>query len=163
MSKIKLNKTDWERIGKFAGWLDPDEMRSTIANFYDNSTKVDPSSPNFAVDMRIRKKLPANLRKKVNIQLSNLTRNRYFDTYPADEVKEILNSVDAIMVQEDGAQWSGFIGPTGECGDDKNRPFYFDIAFKDSQTGQYILSDSRLVTTLCIMPSGKLELVHYLS
>ena len=178
-TRVTLSKKEWKEIGKTAGWitaqeltgdelrksywLEPEQMRKNMEDFYSKTQNTDVNAPNFAVDIRKRFALPSNLRRKAGNQLADLTRNRYFDRYPIEEVEEILSSIDTIMVQEDGTPWSGMVGPTGECGDEKNHSFTFDIAFRHPKTGEYVLSKNVLVTTLCTMPSGKLELVHYLS
>ena len=179
-TRITLSKKEWEEIGKTAQWmnagpdkvrqeneksywLEPDQMRRNMEEFYSKSDNKDPNASNFAVDIRKRVSLPPNLRRKAGNKFADLTRNNYFERYPLEEVEAILSSIDALIVQEDGTKWSGMIGPTGQCGDEKNRPFSFDIAFRHPKTGEYVLSTSQLVTTLCTMPSGKLELVTYLS
>ena len=88
----------------------------------------------------------------------------YFGSIPIDEVFTICQANDVWPVMEDGMKWAGFISPQGECGSDKANnadPIKFELAVRDGD--HYSLCTSVLVMTLCTMPSGRIEMVCYLS
>jgi Zn-dependent peptidase ImmA (M78 family) len=128
--------------------------------YYSNSQNVDPDAPDFAVDLRSNGR-PCSAQGRSNVQefLTKLGRS-YHDDIPIDSITNALEQNNLLLIQEDGKKWAGFISTQGDCGHD-NAPMVFDLGV-DLGNG-YVLCKSQLVMTICTMPSGKLEMVAYLS
>ena len=110
---------------------------------------------------RSRKSLGA-VRSKINKELHAL--GNYFSEIPLPEIVSILKKYNVILLQEDGTLWSGFVTTQGECGSDQaNRsgPMKFELAGKTDHG--YFISNNYLIMTVCTMPSGRLEIIVYIS
>ena len=151
--KIKLSKSQWEFVGKKAGWMKK-------AFKMPGSQNTDPSQTDFAVALESQgKTIPQSIRKRINKEIHGL--GSYFVQIPIDRIDEILQRNNVVMLQEDGTRWSGYVTTQGECGDVKSGPMQFDLAWKLND--EYILSNNYLIMTACTMPSGKIEVVAYVS
>lgn len=176
---IGINKAVWERVGQKAGWLKTttpvktaQDARAQIAqnqeNFYSTSQDTNPDGDNFAVDIRRNSiSIPSSARAKATNALAAL--GDFHDRIPMSEIIDILKGNGIIIIQEDGTHWEGFVMPTGDAGatDDsgkpKNAPFYFDLAFKHPTLGKYLPCNNRLSMSAVKMPSGKIEVVTYIT
>jgi len=133
-----------------------------IAAQIPNTQNQNPDEPNFAVDLAGTKRSMGSSKGKINNEIHSL--GNYFLQIPTDQIWAILKKYNVIVVQEDGTKWSGFIGPQGECGSDKARDagsMRFDLAVKIGDS--YVISTNSLIMTVCTMPSGKLEVIAYIS
>ena len=91
------------------------------------------------------------IRKKANAEITKLTSNKYHSKIPLKDIDDILKKYDMWLVDEAGEPWSGFLLGSNSGGD-------FDIMSKNGP-----IKNSMLVMTWYKMPSGKYEIVAYLS
>ena len=98
---------------------------------------------------------------KVSINKQLHAMGNYFRSIPLDTIFGILERHSVVVVQEDGTKWAGFVTPTGKCGEEKGSPITFDLAILVD--GKYRLAKNKLVMTACVMPSGSIEVVSYIS
>ena len=126
-----------------------------------NTQNQNPDENNFAVDLSGMKRSMGISKSKINNEIHKL--GNFFQQIPLEQISAILKKYGVIMLQEDGTLWSGFVTTQGECGSDKARtgPMHFDLAVKIGDN--YTMSTNVLVMTVCTMPSGKLEVVAYVS
>lgn len=160
--EIKLSKKEWLSIGKQAQWISPEEIQKNMDEFIEDKQQTNPSADDFAIDMRGRKfAVPSNLKSKAIRILHEFGRN-YHNNFP--DIFEALGSIGIIVLQEDGTRWSGMIGSQGECGSEKaNNAPPIRLQLAANIDGTYQLCKNDLIMAICTMPSGKLEIVAYLS
>lgn len=167
---IGINKKAWEKIGITAGWRIPSpviktaqsDIAANMQSFYESSQDLNPDGPDFAVDIRKdRVPLPMSVRRQINNGLQAI--GTYHQSIPMGEIISILKSANVILIQEDGTHWEGFVLTAAECGSENAKPFRFELAFKTDSNARYLPCESMLVMSACRMPSGKIELVMYLS
>lgn len=150
---IFINRKLWKQIGIKSGWLDP-SIKTAQAN---DEMLVDMGSTTIS--------LPSNIRRSINTKLNNL--GNYHKVIPLEAINSILEQNNCILLQEDGTKWSGFVAPTGYCGEtdqsgrSKNSPMKFELAYK--KDGKYFLVENSLWMSACKMPSEKIEIVAYIS
>ena len=108
-------------------------------------------------EMKNLKKLPPNVRKKINAELHPMG-TTYHAEIPLGDIQKILEKYGLIMLQEDRTKWSGFL-----LG--RNSQGFFDLGYKETadEDARYTRIDN---TTLNLswykMPSGKYEIIAYL-
>jgi hypothetical protein len=101
-------------------------------------------------------KIPNNTKKFLNGKLADLCRI-YYKGIPLDELFNLLRGSYIEPIQEDGDIWSGFL--TGAEGRTT-----FELAMLDNNSGEYKpVKDCVLSLSWYKMPSGKFEIVAYLS
>ena len=104
------------------------------------------------VDINKEMKLPASDRKKGQKALLEFLKPTYFDGIPMEEIMKVLkDSADIEVVQEDGSRWSGML--LGDSAADS-----FDLG-KDGK----LINNTSLFLSWYKMPSGKMEVIGYLS
>lgn len=153
--KITLSKSQWEKIGDEAGW-------TKTATQIPNTQNQNPDESNFAVDLVGIKRSLGKFKSKINNEIHAL--GNFFVQIPLEQIWAILKRYNAIVLQEDGTKWSGFVTTQGDCGSEQaNRTgsMRFDLAVK-TDSG-YFISTNALIMSVCTMPSGKLEVVAYVS
>lgn len=147
---------------------EPTEAKETVkvtkvAAQIPNTQNQNPDSNDFAVDLAARhKSLPGAVKSRISKEIHAL--GNYFNQIPLEQIDAILKKYDVVMIQEDGTKWSGFVTTQGECGSDqanKQGPMKFDLANK-TDSG-YTPCNNVLIMTVCTMPSGRLEIVAYIS
>jgi len=107
--------------------------------------------------------LPANIRKKINVEIANLVNNKYFQPIPLEKISDILNKYDIILLNEDNTEYEGFLtGRTGRAN--------IDMGIKSSgvQKNGFVtysqIYNSKLILSWYKMEvSGRYEVVAYLS
>lgn len=102
------------------------------------------------------KKLPPNVRKKINAELHPIG-TKYHDKIPFGDILDTLKKYGLLVLQEDRTRWSGVL--TGRDGNDT-----FDLGYIESgdDDGQYtVIDNSRLVMSWYKMSSGRYEIVVY--
>ena len=107
-------------------------------------------------EMKNPKKLPPNIRKKINAELHPIGA-KYHNQIPFGDISDILKKYGLVVLQEDRTKWSGFL--TGRDGNDT-----FDLGYAESSDddGQYtVIDNSRLVMSWYKMSSGRYEIVVY--
>lgn len=135
----------------------PQTIKKAQNTFQNN----DPQMPNFRVDLSGRGTSILS-KSKINKALHGL--GNYFKEIPLNEITEILKNNEVILLQEDGTPWSGFVMSGGECGSEKANkvnPFTFDLGVK--KNNNYLVANNKLIMSVCTMPSGKLEVIMYIS
>ena len=95
--------------------------------------------------------LPASIRKGSNNKITKLTSNKYHSKIPLKDIDDILKEYDMWLVDEAGEPWSGLL-----VGADSGAQF--DLMHKDGP-----IKNSMLIMTWYKMPSGRYEIVAYLS
>ena len=164
-SKVRMSKAEWLKMGQNAGWQSAEEMSQNMKDYYATTQNTNPDEASFAVDIRgNRKAIPASARGSISKTVNGL--GSYTDDLSSyiDSLFNNLRANGLIALQEDGTPWSGMIGSQGECGSDKanNQPAIAIDLGVNTENG-YLLANSKLIMTICTMPSGKLEIVAYLS
>ena len=83
---------------------------------------------------------------------------------PVGQLFNALRDLGLEALQEDGTPWSGFLVGGAECGSEKaaNQRANFPLAAKQ-EDGSYRLTKVALILSWCVMPSGKYEIIGYLS
>ena len=105
--------------------------------------------------------IKANIRNKINKELSNLTspnnKTQYFNRIPLKDISDILKKYGVIMLQEDNTEWSGFL--TGA-----SVTTNFTLAPIDSKSGEFYTpyTNTSLALQWHKMPSGKYEINCYM-
>jgi len=96
-------------------------------------------------------RLLASVRRSINDRIYAITAKKYHDSIPLKGIDDILRSEGYWLIQEDGQPWSGLL-----CGREAN--VTFDINGIDGK-----IQNSMLILTWYKMPSGRYEIVSYLS
>ena len=157
---MKISKHIWQEIGENAGWtrfvtVKEDMRKYAKLDAYQNE---DPSKIDFMVRQDIDVPLPSNVKHKINIALTKL--GNYHNYIPMDDIEKIFEENECMLLQEDGTKFAGFVSPTGRCGETNER-IHFDFAYKSK--GKWWMANTRLWMTACRMPSGRVEVVAYVS
>lgn len=173
---IGITRKTWEKIGESAGWRqvkkvashDIDQIHKNMDEFHATTQNLFPDQADFAVDPRKNRiSITTGVKDKINRALHGL--GSHHKSIPLSQITAILKANDVVMLQEDGTLWSGFVMPTGECGetDDfgqpKNKPFTFELAHRSANNAQFLPCDNVLVMTACTMGRGTIEIVTYIS
>jgi len=108
-------------------------------------------------------KLDRKTKNQLNGQIIPMTQG-YHNEIPLGSIFNILNQNNIVATQEDGTEWSGMLIGQAQCGSDRARDQVanFSLAFKN-ETGLIPISNSDLSLSWCVMPSGRYEIVAYLS
>lgn len=145
-SIIKMTRKDWVKIGQ-------------QADFFQHQN---PEDPNFMADESGRKfAIPGKIKNKVNKDLHAL--GNFHVQIPLEQIFKIINDVGIIPLQEDNTPWSGMLIGGAECGSEetKNQVVNFSLAINIGD--KFVVSNNSLSLSWCKMPSGKYEIVTYLS
>lgn len=105
-----------------------------------------------AIDEARGMKLASSVRTRANTYLAKISKE-YYKTVPLDVIFKRLAELDIIVVDEEGSDWQGFISG-------KEGRIRLDLV--DRNTREEI-TNSMLILTWYKMPSGKYEVVTYLS
>jgi hypothetical protein len=108
-------------------------------------------------------KLPQPVKNRMNKAISDLVNGTYFQSIPLDKIDDILRKNGALLLQEDGTPWSGFlmgrdsratidIGDL-ESGRSENRPSTFYTPY----------GNTSFVISWYKMESGRFEITAYVS
>jgi hypothetical protein len=110
-----------------------------------------------------RNTLPANIKKKLNNSIYNVT-NDYYDQIPINEIFNILKSQNVVPLQEDGTEWSGMLIGGAECGSDEARSQVANFPLAQ-RVGEELVpfSNAELMLMWCKMSSGRYEIISYVS
>jgi hypothetical protein len=107
-------------------------------------------------------KVTTKTRKSLNNALRSALPGNYYNGIPIGEMQEALRKEGYVLIQEDGTKWSGmFLGSEGEAflqmGKlDQGRNLNGQATYKP-------VSNSGLRMTWYEMPSGKMEIVKYIT
>ena len=140
----------------------PEQIRRNMNKFFAESQSVNPDAPDFAVDPRGKSKsIPSNIRKRINNAIHDL--GNYHVQIPLQNIFDICKQNGVVALQEDGTPWQGLLAGGAECGTEKarNQNAKFDLAVRVE--GNYVPADNLIVLNWCKMPSGKYEVVCYVS
>ncbi len=110
-------------------------------------------------------RLPQNIKSQIQKQIYEVTKD-YHDQIPLQSMFDVLKSFNIVPLQEDGTLWSGMLIGGAECGSDEvaDQIAGFDLAFQDPNQNRFIpINNTLLQIQWCKMPSGKYEVVAYLS
>jgi hypothetical protein len=127
-----------------------------------NIQNIDENAQDFMVDIAAKEKsIPSGIKNRINKELNAL--GNYHVKIPLDKIFDICKRNNVIVVQEDGTPWSGLLSGNAECGSEKakDQRANFDLAYKID--GKYIVANNYIVLSWCTMPSGKYEIVCYIS
>jgi hypothetical protein len=147
---------------------EPTEAKETVkvtkvATQIPNTQNQNSDSSDFAVDLASKHKaIKPMIKSMINKEIHAL--GNYFNQIPLEQIFAIFKKYDVVMLQEDGTKWSGFVTTQGDCGSEKaykNGPMTFELAVK-TESG-YLPSTNALIMTACTMPSGRIEIVAYIS
>lgn len=116
----------------------------------------------YVTEGKTGKPIPAGLKTKINKAIHKITKPTYFKSIPLSDVFQALNHFGIVALQEDQTEWSGFL--TG--GVDKTEQVYFDLGWvedKDSNNRYAVIKNAALALSYFKMPSGKYEIISYVS
>lgn len=104
--------------------------------------------------------LSPKVKRRINDSLYSLTLN-YQPEIPLKAIFHILHENGIKPLQEDGSDWSGLLMGQKECGtpEASNQKAHIELA----RISNGVVLNSYLVLTWCTMPSGKYEVLAYLS
>lgn len=104
--------------------------------------------------------IKASIRKQINDKIHAVT-SGYLEKIPLKDIFDILGQYGIQAVQEDGTPWSGFLVGGAECGSEETskQVVNFDLIQKDTNEPL----NAAVYLSWCKMPSGKYEVVCYLS
>jgi hypothetical protein len=106
--------------------------------------------------------LPASAKRPLNKLLYDLTSQGYHDSILINEIGDLLRKHGVLMLQEDGTEFSGVFA--GEDGRAEIEIGTTNIAREIDGVPVYTpFTNTMLVITWHKMPSGKYEVVAYLS
>jgi len=144
-NKLSMTKSEWLKLGQTAGFTQNDN----------------PDAPNFTAVLEKPINLPQKAKGPINKELTSL--GNYHQQIPLDVIFNILKKYGVIALQEDYTKWGGFLVGGAECGSNEARSqvALFDLA--SNIDGKYMVVDNNLMLSWCKMPSGKYEIVTYIS
>ena len=105
--------------------------------------------------------IPANIKRKINKDISMVIKPTYFDKIPLDEIFDVLKKYDIVVLQEDGRPWEGFL--TG--GINKTEQVHFDLGWtwkKDNRGYHPVIPNANLQLSYYKMESGRFEIISYI-
>lgn len=104
--------------------------------------------------------LTAKEKKQINNAVHEAVKKTYFDVIPLNDIFDACKKFDAVPLQEDDREWSGFL--TG--GIDKTEQIYFDLGRGLINDDQYnVIRNACLVLSYFQVASGRLEILAYVS
>lgn len=158
--KYKGGGVSQYRISELAlGYNQVDKVASSVKQ--DIIIKAQ-TEPPFMVDLNQRRRaIPLTQKNRINRAIHAL--GNYHEEIPLGRIFEICQENGVKVLQEDGTPWSGFLVGGAECGSEKanSQIAHFDLAV--DRDGQWNPSNNILNMTWCVMPSGKYEIVAYVS
>jgi hypothetical protein len=140
-----LSKRDWLDIGKKAGF----------------TQNRDPKNENFMAGTIQETSVPTKSKNAINKAIVSL--GNYHESIPIEKIFTILETNNVIPLQEDNTVWSGFLVGNASCGDDKAKNQVAHIMLACKVNDEYMVSNNSLYLSWCKMPSGKTEIVAYVS
>jgi hypothetical protein len=112
-----------------------------------------------------KKVLKVGDRKKINKDLQKILKQTYFKSIPLDRMFKVLEKHGIVAIQEDNTYWSGFL-----MGGVKNTEMVnFNLGYKNEYKEEHgikrymAVSNAVLTMTYYKMPSGKFEVIGYIS
>jgi len=97
-------------------------------------------------------------------EISELLKPTYFEQIPLGKIFDVFKKYNIYATQEDGTEWSGMLMGGADCGSNKaqDQRATFDLASKD-RFGKLSPINLAFYMTWCKMPSGKYEVIGYVS
>ena len=154
---MKTIKTT-EYIEKVAQVTAPDPMVNTGAMEGAPVPEM-PSSPSVPVDMSKRPVSNPKLKGQLQKVVYSILKPTFFEKIPLGQISEAFKSFGVTLLQEDGAPWSGFLLGGKDCGDERAKDQRAEFAL--GYNGQ--LLNCYFIMSWCRMPSGKMEVIGYIS
>jgi hypothetical protein len=101
-----------------------------------------------------------SIRSQMNREIHAITQG-YHDQIPLSKIFDVLTKLGYQPVQEDGTPWSGMLVGGAECGSEQARSQVatIDIVRKEDNATM----NNALYLSWCKMPSGRYEIVSYIS
>ena len=112
------------------------------------------------VEMASLKSLTNAEKRKANNKIYAVT-SGFHDKIPIKDLFDALAEIGVHAVQEDGTPWSGMLIGGAECGDERTRDQVVHFDLVRTENGSPL--NNSLYLSWCKMPSGKYEIVSYLS
>ncbi len=112
------------------------------------------------LEMAGRNSIPAPIKSKMGNEIGVIVKG-FHDKIPLSNIFAIIEKYGYQPVQEDGTPWSGFLTGGAECGSEeaKNQRATIDIVRKEDNMPM----NNALILMWCKMPSGRYEVVCYVS
>lgn len=104
-------------------------------------------------------KIKPGIKSKMNNEIGAIA-GKYYDAIPLQGIVDVLKKYGYKIVQEDGTDWSGMLLGGKECGHPEAAKQRANISIAQ-QDG--ILTQNTLLLMWCKMPSGRYEIVSYIS
>ncbi|MCK9458360.1 MAG: hypothetical protein M0R80_01800 [Proteobacteria bacterium] len=100
------------------------------------------------------------IKSQMNREINAIAKG-FHDKIPLSPIFAVLEKLGYQAVQEDGTPWSGMLVGGGECGSEQSRSQVanIDIVRKEDNTPM----NNALYLSWCKMPSGRYEVVAYIS
>jgi hypothetical protein len=102
------------------------------------------------------------LRNKINKDLHKIMKPTYFNSVPLKDIFNMLNKHGIVVLQDDQTEWSGFL----LGGVKQTEQIVFRLGWKETkdQDKRYqVISNMALNLSYYKMPSGKYEVIAYVS
>ena len=100
--------------------------------------------------------------KKINKEVHKIMKKTYFKEIPLQPLFDILKKFNVIVIQEDFTPWSGIL--TG--GVKETEQIYFTLAWNEKDERNFysqVIPDAKLALSYYKMPSGKYEVISYVT
>ena len=162
LAEAGFQAKNYQRKKQYEKTNNAEQINRHWNKFISETQNINPDSERFAVDLRLKSQaVPTSIKKKINKSIHAL--GNYHNEIPLDTLFDILKEHNIVALQEDGTIWSGILTGGAECGSDKAREQYasFNLAIK--LENEYLPSKSYLMLNWCKMPSGKYEIVSYIT
>ena len=107
-------------------------------------------------------KMNGAMKKKMNKKIYKVLKPTYFKEIPLQDIFDILEEHNFVPLQEDNTYWSGML----MGGVSKTEQVQFPLGVKDLEDdqGKYpVITNAELQLTYYKMPSGKYEVISYIS
>lgn len=116
------------------------------------------------VDMNAKPNpMPSKLKNTLQNEVHRILKPTYFEQIPLKDIFDVFAANGVMAVQEDGTKWSGMLVGGKGCGEDGAESQRADIELAIKNGPWWKITTSALSITWCKMPSGKMEVIGYIS
>ena len=108
-------------------------------------------------------RMPNKIKNILQKGVHDILKPTYFEGIPLGPIFKIFEANGVIPLQEDGTKWDGMLTGGHECGSDRASSQRTDIELAVKTDSGLKLTNSALSISWCKMPSGKMEVIGYIS
>lgn len=107
--------------------------------------------------------MPPRIKKTLSNGVADILRPTRFEQIPLKEIFNLFELHHVMAIQEDGTSWSGFLLGDAECGDDRTRDQVVHFPLAIDTGSEWKVTTTHFHLSWCRMPSGKKEVIGYIS